>query len=868
LKFGFITGLGLVLAILAPLAVAAAAVSTGGAIFSAGPLNAVPADQPIGGAYSHADLACSDCHAPFWGTEFMGDRCLDCHTEIGQEMTDQASLHGTLADAANCRTCHTEHHGEQAELTRYDRDLYPHAEFGFYLISHRKTAAGTRFQCSDCHTESLQTFSVGRCGICHLQIDHDFTEAHLVAFDTGCLNCHDGVDSYGSDFDHQQTEFPLVGGHMEIECAACHYGAKDLPDLQQTPQDCAGCHLEDDAHSGRLGDGCAACHSPDSWQVEDFDHTLTGFPLVASHGTLQCADCHEQHDWSDVSATCIDCHAGDDVHQGRLGTDCVACHNASDWSQVLTEDFDHSLTRYPLTGKHASIVVCESCHAGGQLAGTPTQCIACHRQDDAHRGGFGLDCAACHITSGWQEAAFDHGLTGFRLAGAHAGVPCASCHPGGNTSGASGACISCHASDDAHNGRYGENCAACHSPTRWSEASFDHAATGFKLTGVHGSTACTSCHVNGTYKGTPRDCAGCHSKDDAHGGSFGTQCAACHSTTSWSGANFDHGQTGFPLNGLHLNVPCTACHSNGVYQGTPTACIACHRGQDVHSGANGTNCAACHTTGGWESSSFDHGQTAFPLTGLHKNLACTSCHVGGVYAGTPKDCASCHASDDAHAGSFGTNCASCHTTSGWANASFDHSQTAFPLTGLHQSIPCNACHANGVYSGTPKACVACHASDDAHGGSFGTNCGACHTTSGWANASFDHSQTAFPLSGAHGGLACSSCHQNGQYAGTPSSCASCHGEPAYHAGLFGTDCKSCHTTNAWLPASYNRSHGFPLNHGNAGGDCSACHGSPLPNYTCTKCHAHDPARMADKHAEKGITDISDCLGCHPGGGKD
>jgi len=83
--------------------------------------------------------------------------------------------------------------------------------------------------------------------------------------------------------------------------------------------------------------------------------------------------------------------------------------------------------------------------------------------------------------------------------------------------------------------------------------------------------------------------------------------------------------------------------------------------------------------------------------------------------------------------------------------------------------------------------------------------------------------------------------------------------------LFGTDCKSCHTTSAWKPASYNRSHSFPLNHGGAGGNCSSCHKSPLPAYACTKCHAHDPALMASKHAEKGISDISDCLACHPGG---
>ena len=75
MKFGFITGLGLLLAILAPIAVVAAAVMTGGAIFSAGPLNSIASDAPIGGVYSHSELACRNCHVPFWGEEYMGDRC-------------------------------------------------------------------------------------------------------------------------------------------------------------------------------------------------------------------------------------------------------------------------------------------------------------------------------------------------------------------------------------------------------------------------------------------------------------------------------------------------------------------------------------------------------------------------------------------------------------------------------------------------------------------------------------------------------------------------------------------------------------------------------------------------------------------------
>lgn len=41
--------------------------------------------------------------------------------------------------------------------------------------------------------------------------------------------------------------------------------------------------------------------------------------------------------------------------------------------------------------------------------------------------------------------------------------------------------------------------------------------------------------------------------------------------------------------------------------------------------------------------SFDHDTTRFPLTGMHLRVSCERCHSGGLFAGTPTDCRSCHA---------------------------------------------------------------------------------------------------------------------------------------------------------------------------------------------------------------------------------
>ncbi len=279
---------------------------------------------------------------------------------------------------------------------------------------------------------------------------------------------------------------------------------------------------------------------------------------------------------------------------------------------------------------------------------------------------------------------------------------------------------------------------------------------------------------------------------------------------------------------IAMRIACSRGHHRAVL---PVMEIAIHTPPYL-----GTNCASCHTTGGWLPAAFDHNLAAFKLTGQHTQVSCASCHVNNVYKGTPSSCNSCHSKDDSHGGQYGTNCASCHTTNAWLPATFDHNLSAFKLTGQHAQVSCASCHVNNVYKGTPTSCNSCHSKDDAHSGQYGANCASCHTTSGWKPANFDHS--GFPLTAGHSGLSCNSCHSSGNYAGLSTACSSCHSEPAYHSGLFSSNCAQCHTTSNWN-ASYTGSHpsncdGSCLNH--RGATCRDCHTSNLSSATCTKCH--------------------------------
>ena len=98
------------------------------------------------------------------------------------------------------------------------------------------------------------------------------------------------------------------------------------------------------------------------------------------------------------ATTCTPCHS--DPHKGQLGNECTKCHNVESWKAA--KEFDHSKTRYPLTGMHVK-VACEKCHKPDTPGGPARYkdmkfdtCTACHA--DPHHGAFkkACDCLSHH----------------------------------------------------------------------------------------------------------------------------------------------------------------------------------------------------------------------------------------------------------------------------------------------------------------------------------------------------------------------------------------------------------------------------------------------------------------------------------------
>ncbi len=552
----------------------------------------------------------------------------------------------------------------------------------------------------------------------------------------------------------------LIQGHAKSDddCGACHVK------LDRAAQDglCAGCHKDvgSDMRSragfhGRLKpQPCRSCHTDhkgrDAKIVDldprKFDHALTDYALRGAHFKTDCAKCHlAGKRYREAPADCIACHKKDDVHKGSLGAKCTDCHTESNWKESR---IDHDKTRFPLTGKHVD-TKCADCHKNDRYKETPRACVACHKKDDegkrGHQGQFGAKCESCHGTKAWKPSTFNHDTeTRYALRGKHRSTGCTDCHTGPlYKDKLSSDCYACHKKDDKHKESLGRECGSCHSERGWKEQlKFDHDKTSFPLLGRHSTTDCKACHKSAVYKDAPKDCIGCHRKDDKHERSLGEACGDCHIERDWktTQGRFNHDRTKFRLRNAHAEakIKCNACHKDlRSFRNTPLDCYSCHKKDDKHEGQQGKACEQCHGDASWKVASFDHARTRFPLTGRHVTTTCKSCHVTPRYRDAARDCFGCHKKDDKHKLKFGERCESCHNTRAWPLWDYDHDKRAnYKLDGAHRKVACEACHQGVATKGRDAAplagtCVSCHRRDDVHDGQFGVRCEQCHASERW-----------------------------------------------------------------------------------------------------------------------------------------
>ena len=410
------------------------------------------------------------------------------------------------------------------------------------------------------------------------------------------------------------------------------------------------------------------------------------------------------------------------------------------------------------------------------------------------------------------------------------------------------------------------------------------------------------------------------------------ECAECHAEHLGRDASlirfdegaperFDHGKTGWPVEGKHAKVKCRDCHKPALqrseairiskredralsFLGLERECATCH--EDKHRNSPGKACASCHGPAGWKPAlAFDHGKTRYPLTGGHARVVCFKCHrePGSAIpaalgaAAVPlfgpvshDNCAACHA--DPHAGRLGGLCARCHNTDGFRRVdrkTFDHERTRYPLRGRHATVDCARCHDPQAAPGTKPqfaACASCHR--DPHGGKATlagakADCAACHAVDGFRPSTFTvarHEASAFPLLGRHAQAKCEGCHPKDPARSAEAAsrlldagvllrpprdrCGSCHADP--HGGQLASradrgECGACHRTEGWKPSTFTAKE-----HASLRVDLSGKHAT----LQCAACHAPDrkglpppmPAEAMGKAKVALALGAAACTSCH------
>lgn len=461
----------------------------------------------------HANRACSSCHTTPGTYAGLSSDCVSCHLTNFQRTSNPN--HAAAGFSTACTQCHT--------TTRWQGANFQHP------TSFPLSAGHANRSCTQCHT-SPGTYSglSADCVSCHLPNYQRTTNPNHAAagFSTACTQCHNTTRWQGATFQHTAS-FPLSAGHANRSCTLCHTTPGTYAGLAT---DCASCHLDDFQRvtnpnhvTGGFSTNCTQCHNTSQWQGANFQHPAA-FPLTAGHADRSCTLCHTTPGtYSGLNTTCATCHLDDyqrtttpNHAAARFSTNCTQCHTTSQWPGAV---FQHPPS-FALTAGHSNLA-CTTCHTNPTTyAGLSTNCVGCHLQTfqrttspNHTAAGFSTTCNVCHNTTQWLGAVFQHPAS-FPLSQAHANRACNACHTTpGTYAGLSTTCASCHmtqyqASRNPNHAvlGYPTSCNLCHTPTLWTNATFNHPRIN---RGNHSGLACIDCHT--VPAATPAfSCTHCH----------------------------------------------------------------------------------------------------------------------------------------------------------------------------------------------------------------------------------------------------------------------------------------------------------------------------------------------------------------------
>jgi nitrate/TMAO reductase-like tetraheme cytochrome c subunit len=85
-------------------------------------------------AHEKQEEDCANCHDRS-NVKTQTSLCLDCHKDIAADVRQHQGYHGRMSNAGvgECRACHTEHKGRQADIVQLSRAQFDHRLTDFAL---------------------------------------------------------------------------------------------------------------------------------------------------------------------------------------------------------------------------------------------------------------------------------------------------------------------------------------------------------------------------------------------------------------------------------------------------------------------------------------------------------------------------------------------------------------------------------------------------------------------------------------------------------------------------------------------------------------------------------------------------------------
>lgn len=234
----------------------------------------------------HISVECSKCHGTNLTSKPKHEKCIDCHKDYHKGELKEGN------EVKDCQHCHNEKGFSPSSFT-FDM----HNKSDFLLIG-----AHLATPCQNCHFKNSdwRFKNIGiRCIDCHQNIHGNEISARFMG-NNSCDNCHNTNLWDSINFDHNKTNFVLLGKHSTTTCDKCHLeekmnGKKEFLFISLNP-DCESCHK--DVHNGQFiengSNNCQQCHSFNNWSPEKFDHNKTNFPITGAHLNVTCSKCHKE----------------------------------------------------------------------------------------------------------------------------------------------------------------------------------------------------------------------------------------------------------------------------------------------------------------------------------------------------------------------------------------------------------------------------------------------------------------------------------------------------------------------------------------------------------------------------------------------